>query len=137
MNLEFYDEASWEMYIPGKRRYIGRKRYLEALEYAVSLFGPINTRSLLIAGLESPESTIAGAELLVSLGVMPILSPFRPLNGTELQQRRGFGYQTYWDIYTETQRNAAMHGIPTGPTCIACQNNVLALPVPGGPYRYY
>jgi len=30
MNLEFYSDAAWEEMIPGKNRYIGKKRYLEA-----------------------------------------------------------------------------------------------------------
>jgi len=55
MNIEFYSDAAWEEMIPGKNRYIGKKRYLEALEYAVSLFGPINTRSLIIVGLKTPS----------------------------------------------------------------------------------
>jgi|SRR5579863_2016027 len=137
MNIEFYSDAAWEEFIPGKHRYIGKKRYLEALEYAVSLFGPINTRSLIIVGLEKPEYTIEGAEKLASMGVMPILSPFRPLTGTDLEGRRGFDHRTYWNIYTEIHQRVAKYAIPTGPTCIACQNNILALPLSTGEYRFY
>ncbi len=137
MNIEFYSDAAWEEMIPGKHRYIGKQRYLEALEYAVSVFGPINTRSLIIVGLEDPEHTVEGAEKLASMGVMPILSPFRPLNGTELEDKRGFDHPTYWDLYVEIHQRASEYGIPTGPTCIPCQNNTLALPLPGGMYRFY
>lgn len=137
MNIEFYSDQAWTKYIPGKKEYIGKKRYFEALEYAVSLFGPINTRSLIIAGLESPEYTIAGAEFLASLGVMPILSPFRPLDGTELEDQSGFHYMEYWRIYEEVHRRIVNYKIPTGPTCICCQNNTLSLPLPGGQYHYY
>jgi hypothetical protein len=137
INLEFHSEDAWRMFIPGKDQYIGKKRYLEALEYAVSLFGPINTRSILVVGLEDPEHTIAGAEKLASMGVMPILSPFRPLDGTDLADARGFDHQLYFDIYTEVHTRAMGYGIPTGPTCIPCQNNVLALPLSSDMYRFY
>lgn len=137
MNLEFCSENAWEKYIPGKHEFIGKARYLEALEYAVSLFGPINTRSILIVGLEDPEITITGAEQLASMGVMPILSQFRPLTGTELQVEMGFDYLKNWEIYLEVLGRVAKYDIPVGPTCIHCQNNVLALPIPNGHYRYY
>lgn len=137
MNIEFYSDSAWEAIIPGKHRHIGKMRYLEALEYAASLFGSINTRSLLIVGLEDPIFTVEGAEKLASLGVMPILSPFRPLTGTEIEDRFGFDHLTYWRIYVEVLQRAAKYNIPVGPTCISCQNNVLALPIPNGQYRFY
>ena len=137
MNIEFYSDAAWKEFIPGKNQYIGKKRYLEALEYAVSVFGAVNTRSLIIVGLEDPKYTIEGAEKLASMGVMPILSPFRALTGTPLEERRGFDHLTYWDIYSQVHQNAAKHSIPTGPTCIHCQNNILALPIPQSHYRFY
>lgn len=137
MNLEFFSDNAWRSFISGKDKYIGKARYLDALEYAVKRFGPIKTRSLLVVGLEEPEFTIAGAEKLASMGVMPILSPFRPLNGTELENARGFNYHTYFEIYWEVHKRAMRYGIPTGPTCIPCQNNTLALPLPGNAYHYY
>lgn len=137
MNIEFYSDSAWEQFIPGKAKYIGKKRYFEALEHAVYRFGPVNTRSILVVGLEDPEHTVEGAERLASMGVMPILSPFRPLDGIELENVRGFDYKTYFDIYVEVHARAMRHGIPTGPTCIPCQNNTLALPLLGGTYRFY
>lgn len=137
INLEFYSESAWEQFIPGKNKYIGRKRYFNALEYSVKVFGPINTRSILIVGLEQPENTIEGAVSLAEMGIMPILSPFRPLTGSRLENTRGFSYQMNWDIYQEIHSRISTFGIPTGPTCIPCQNNVLALPVPNEKYKYY
>jgi len=137
MNLEFYSDDAWQRFIPGKAARIGKKRYLQALEHAVKCFGPVNTRSILIAGLESGECTVAGAEMLASMGVMPIISPFRPLDGTELEATAGFDHRAYFDIYIEAHRRAMRYGIPMGPTCIACQNNTLALPLPNGAYRHY
>ena len=137
MNIEFYSDDAWNQYIPGKTKFIGKKRYLEALEYAVSRFGPINVRSILVAGLEAPEHTLKGAEKLASMGVMPILSPFRPLDGTESASVKGFDSRTYFDMYLEAYASSMHYGIPVGPTCIPCQNNTLALPLPGGVYHCY
>ena len=85
LNMELFSDAAWETIIPGKHQHIGKQRYLKALEYAVSIFGPINTRSILIVGLEDARHTIEGAATLASMGVMPILSPFRPLEGSDLE----------------------------------------------------
>jgi hypothetical protein len=137
MNIELFSDEAWQKFIPGKQMYIGKKRYLEALEYAVSLFGPINTRSIILVGLEESRYTMNGAELLASMGTMPILSPFRPLNGTKLESYCGFDYMTYWNLFVEIHERIAKYNIPTGPTCICCQNNVLALPLSNGQYRNY
>lgn len=137
MNLEFFSDNAWARFIPGKHRHIGKGRYLDALTHAVSVFGPINTRSILMVGLEPPESTIDGAELLASMGVMPILSPFRPLTGTELAHWCGFDATMYWEIFQEVRTRTERYGMPIGPTCIACQNNTLALPLPGPHFRCY
>ena len=37
---------------------------------------------------------------------------------------QGFGYQL---LFIKASRAAALHGLPLGPTCGPCQNNVLAL----------
>lgn len=137
MNIEFYSEEAWKKYIPGKNSIIGKKRYLDALEYSVKVFGPINTRSLIIAGLEERKFTLAGSIHLASMGVMPILSPFRALSGTDLENEKGFDHYTYWDLYKEIHFSILKYGIPTGPICKHCQNNTLALPLPGGVYRSY
>lgn len=136
MNIEFWSENALAEYCPGKYQEIGKRRYLEALDYAVEKFGPINTRSILIVGLEEAEHTIEGAIELASRGVMPILSPFRPLNGTLLEHRRGFSAEAYYAIFEEISTSIDKYDIPLGPTCICCQNNTLTLPF-GKHYRFY
>lgn len=136
MNVEIFDEKTAATYIPGKHRQISLKGYLQALEHAVNLFGPINTRSITVVGLDPPEATIQGVELLASLGIMPILSPFRPLVGTEMELHPRMGAEQLWQIAVDASDAAGQHGMPLGPTCIPCQSNTLN--VPGHPsYRYY
>jgi len=136
MNLEFWSDEAWRDFIPGKQSVIGKGRYLQALEYAGRRFGPYRARSIIIAGLEPAEDTVRAVEQLCDIGVMPIISPFRPLVGTALVDRRGFTGAQYWDLYEECQNIAIMAGLVLGPTCIGCQNNVLSLPG-GPPYRRY
>jgi len=136
MNLEFWSEEAWRSFIPGKYMEIGKSRYLKALEHAVRVFGPINTRSIFIAGLEPAEETIAGALHVASMGVMPIISPFRPLANTMLADRSGFTGDQYLEMWDAMDKAVANFGVPLGPTCIACQNNTLALPF-GSLYHHY
>jgi hypothetical protein len=129
MNLEFWSDHSWQKIIPGKNRRIGRQRYLDALTVASGLFGPVRSRSILILGLEPVEATLTAVQELTSRGVMAILSPFRPLDGTQLEAARGFSGEVYQDLYVEASRIADVYSLPIGPTCQPCQNNVLALPI--------
>ena len=103
INIEFWGEEAWASFIPGKLNRIGKSLYLRMLEYAAALFGPERARSIVIAGLEPARETINAVEYLTSIGVMPIISPFRPLNGTLLADRRGFDGSAYWDIYEQAQ----------------------------------
>lgn len=136
INLEFWSDESWKKYIPGKMKRIGKERYLNALECAVNLFGKVNTRSLLVAGLESDRDTLMAVEKLACMGVMPILSPFRPLKGTSLSEAEGFSTEKYIHLYEESMKICQTYNLPLGPTCVCCQNNTLTLPFDYN-YRWY
>lgn len=128
INLEFWSASSWQEYIPGKSRRIGRDRYLEALTYTAHVFGPIRARSILVVGLEPFADTLSAVRELSSRGIMPILSPFRPLNGTMLSHRRGAMGHEYQELFVEAEEITRGAGLPLGPVCYPCMNNVLALP---------
>lgn len=129
MNLEFWSDEAWRRFIPGKNSLIGKTRYLQALEYAQSLFGPTRTRSILVAGVEGAHETLAGVRFLTQIGVLPILSPFRALDGTLMADFSGFSAEQYFDLWAQAERIAAEAGAILGPDCLACQNNTLALPL--------
>ncbi len=84
-NLEIYDKELFEMICPGRARLVGRKRYLEALEYAATVFPKGAVASHLIVGLEPPGSTCQGIEHLCSINVLPILPIYRPRAGRLLR----------------------------------------------------
>jgi hypothetical protein len=78
-NLEIFDPHRLDRHCVGRMRYIGRDRYLEALARAATVFPSGTVWSELVLGLEPLESTMAGIDALVSLGVLPVLSTPRTL----------------------------------------------------------
>jgi hypothetical protein len=88
INLEVFDESEAARHLPAKFQRHPRSHVMRALERAVEIFGPVRTRSILVVGLEPLESTVAGVRALAERGVMPILSPLRPLDGTLLEHRQ-------------------------------------------------
>jgi radical SAM protein (TIGR04043 family) len=83
LNLELWDRDVRARVMPGKSK-ITRERYLEALAYAVKLFGVHQVSSQVLIGLEPVESTLEGMEALADVGVIPLPTVFRPLNNTPL-----------------------------------------------------
>jgi hypothetical protein len=71
-NLEIFDPEALERHCVGRARYVGRERYLEALGYAASIFPSGTVWSDLVLGMESVESTLAGIDALVAMGVVPV-----------------------------------------------------------------
>ena len=136
INIELFDAVAAAHYTPGKWAKYGHGGYLRALEHAVEVFGPVHARSIMVVGLEPPETTLRGVDALASRGVMPILSPFRPMVGTELEHHPRMSADELWELCLAADEIAQSHGVPLGPTCIACQSN--SLTVPGDSrYRYY
>jgi radical SAM protein (TIGR04043 family) len=83
LNLEVWDRGARERLMPGKSK-IPRERYLEALAYAVKLFGVHQVSSQVLIGLEPIESTLEGMAALADVGAIPLPTVFRPLNNTPL-----------------------------------------------------
>lgn len=128
LNIETFSEEAARRHIPAKHAAVPHAAYWRALEHCVARFGPINTRSISVVGLEPPEVTVAGVARLAAIGVLPILSPLRPLEGTELQDHPRLSAQALWELTLEAAEAADRHDMPLGPTCIACQSNTLTLP---------
>jgi hypothetical protein len=93
-NLEVWSEPLFAKICPGKHRYVGYSRWIEALETAVRLFGPGQVYSAMVAGVElEPEHGLSaeeagaialrGAEDLLNRGIIPIYSLHWPSGGRE------------------------------------------------------
>ena len=83
--VEIYDPDILAEICQGRSSIIGRERYYEALEYAARIFPSGTVWSDLIVGLEPADSTRQGIDRLTSMGVLPVLSVFRPLDETSLK----------------------------------------------------
>lgn len=88
-NLEVWDERLWPGIVPGKAALMPRERWLEALEYAVQVFGKGQVASVLVAGLEPKGSFLAGAEWLAQRGIYGVPIPWAPAPASALE-----GHQT-------------------------------------------
>jgi solute carrier family 13 (sodium-dependent dicarboxylate transporter), member 2/3/5 len=88
-NLEIFDEDLFKKVCPGPSRVIGRERFLEALEYATTVFPSGGVTCHLIVGLEPLESTHAGIDALTRMGVLPVLPVFRPFKGRDMRSDLG------------------------------------------------
>ena len=83
-SVEIHDPELLQRHCAGRAAHVGRERYYDALAHAATVFPSGTVWSDLIVGLEPTASTIAGIDALVGLGVLPVLSLFRPLDDTLL-----------------------------------------------------
>jgi hypothetical protein len=129
INLELHSAEHAARHMPLKRRFA--RPHLEAMAgRAVERLGRASgrVRSLLIAGLEPPEQTLAGIEWLAERGVSPVISPFRPARGTHLAEHAPADAAALREILHEARVIVARHGVELGPRCVPCQHNTLTFP---------
>ena len=100
IHIESFHLPTLERVAPAKAR-IGILRYETAWRHAVSLFGPNQVSSFLIAGLgEPPDAVVSGSEVLADLGVYPFVVPLRPIPGSWLQHYRSPDAELMGQIYS-------------------------------------
>ena len=127
-NLELFNRDKAKQYMPGKGR-IRIEQYLAAFDEAVSIWGKNgNVRTLFIAGLETQETLLKGIETVCSRGVMPILSVFRALNNTQMEDIVPPSNEWLHELYNKAEIICSQYNLHLGPRCPACQNNTLSLP---------
>ncbi|MCU0841598.1 MAG: radical SAM protein [Thiobacillaceae bacterium] len=93
-NLEIWSEPLFAKICPGKHRYVGYARWIEALEQAVGLWGRGHVYTAMVAGIElEPEHgmsweqaadlALEGAEALCARGILPVYSLYWPVGGRD------------------------------------------------------
>lgn len=127
-NIEIFNPDLALEIMPGKGA-IPRETYLEILEEAVSVFGRGKVRSMVLLGFDDDSTLYSGVERLCSIGVIPVLSIFRPMPGTPLENRLPPGNQWISDVYRSCESICSRYELFLGPPCDRCQNNVVALPI--------
>ena len=127
-NIELFDQDIALNYMPGKGKIL-RQEYFMALKEAVKYWGNTGkVRSLMIIGLESEDSILQGIRELCKIGVMPILSVFRPIPGTNTENIVPPSNKFLKDIYIKGTMICKEFSLNLGPECPSCQNNTLSLP---------
>ena len=132
-NLEMWSEALFAKVCPGKNRYVGYPRWIEALQTAVRVFGRGRVYSAMVAGIElDPEhglswqeaarTALEGAEDLCRRGVIPIYSLMWPSGGKDRpdyhERIRGY-FETLNLGYQQIRRKHGLH-VSEGFMCHRC-----------------
>lgn len=125
-NMEIFDRLKAEQVMPGKGK-ISAEQYFSAFEEAVKIWGNTgNVRSLLIYGFDSLSTFLQGIETLCEKGVEPIISVFRPLKGTPLENLNPPSTVDLFSLYQVCVDITQKYSLVLGPDCIECQNNTLS-----------
>ncbi len=128
LNIELFGSEAAGLHIRAKHRH-ARPGFDEFASRAVQRLGRGGAvRSLILVGLEPPEDTLAGVEHLASLGVDPVLSPFRPARNTKLSEREPPSATLLLEVLEASRQIVREHGVHLGPRCVPCQHNTLTFP---------
>ena len=124
-NLEIFDRNLAVQFMPGKGA-LPLSVYDDAFRYATKLWGKSgNVRTIFVVGLEPASSLLEGIEHVTQLGVAPILSLFRPMPETPLQEYLAPSDDEIWYIYQEAKKICSRYGLELGPACPYCEDNTL------------
>jgi hypothetical protein len=95
-NYEVWDKRLFELYCPGKERYVGREEWHRRILDAAEVFGPRNVIPNFVAGIEMAapggfatvdqaiESTGEGLQYFMSRGILPRFTTWCPERTTPL-----------------------------------------------------
>lgn len=126
-NLELFDRNLALEYMPGKGK-ISLEEYISKLERATFLISQKgNVRTMLMAGLEKQENTLAAIQLLASKGIQPMLSIFRPTPNCRLSYIVQPSNEEIYNLFSEAEKICNQYNLSLGPTCPSCQNNTLSI----------
>jgi|GEM_PF-1523493 len=118
MNLEVFDDKRFEEVAPGKARDYGRDKLWKALSDAAEILPPKTVHSILVAGLEPVDSTIAGIRALPEIGVSPIVNVLHSDRGTLCERAPRPTYDQLLEIaYALEEVYTAHHLVPYWDGC--------------------
>jgi hypothetical protein len=118
--FEIFDPAIFREVCPGKDAEYGLDFYLEATRYCAGLGkkGPLRepwvTNGEIIAGLEPPESSIRAIDWIASVGAIPTVCVFRPLQGTDLQDSPPPKTEELVPVFRRLYEASMEKGLPIG-----------------------
>lgn len=126
-NLEIFDRDAAKECMPGKGS-LSLDVYDAAFQEAVKLWGNSgNVRTVFIVGLESKSSLLCGLEHVCKLGVYPILSLLKGIEGTPLAHCLPPQDKEILEIYHKARNICQSFHMDLGPTCHYCEDNTLKI----------
>ena len=128
INIEIYDDVTASKLMKGKGK--ARQIYFDFFKKAKFYwenFGDL--RSMIMVGLDKTEDLYILVQKLAHLGVQPVLSIFRPLPKTPMEDYIMPPNKYLENIYYECSNICLNTNFQykLGPKCPACKNNVLAI----------
>ena len=118
--FEIFDRDRFRDVCPGKAAEYGLDHYLEAVRYCAALgrSGPRHepwvTNGEIIAGLESPESSMRAIDWVTSVGAIPTVCVFRPLVGTDLEFEAPPVTSEMVPVFRRLYESCMERGLPIG-----------------------
>lgn len=118
--FEIYDRPLFEEICPGKHTEYGLDHYLAAVRYCATLGSkgpkdePWVVNGEIIAGLEPPESSIAAIDWITSVGAIPTVCVFRPLQGTDLEDHPPPKTEDLVPVFRRLYEACMEEGLPIG-----------------------
>ncbi|MDA3960722.1 MAG: hypothetical protein PF961_08020 [Planctomycetota bacterium] len=111
---EFFSDAAFKRWCPGKERREGRDRFYQAMTVAAGEVGFKTVNGEIIAGLEPIDETIAGVRWMCERGIVPTVCAFRPLRGSLLQDAPAPSPAALLPAFRELYRCCMQAGLPIG-----------------------
>ncbi len=112
--IEVNNPDRFKQICPGKHQYIGQRKYWEAMEYCVKIFGKGKVAGEVIAGLEDPGDTIKAIEGFAKIGAVSTVCIFRPCLGTTLNSLPPPEAEEMAPIFRRLYEVCLEGGIPIG-----------------------
>lgn len=112
--VEVYDPDKFSEICPGKHKYITQKKYMEAVEYCVKIFGRGRVSAEFIAGLEGANNTIKAIEHFAKIGAVSTICIFRPCVGTNLENLSPPQTETMVPVFRRLYEVCIENKIPIG-----------------------
>ena len=125
--LDFYNRDYFHRLAPGKSKAIGQEGFFRALEYSVQNMRKGTVSGELIAGVEPIEDSLRGIDYLAAAGATPLVSIFRPLQQTQMQDFAPPGAADMLRVFRHVYEACRAHNLPIG---LAPNFHLSVLPLP-------
>jgi hypothetical protein len=132
-NLEVWDSTRFKDIAPGKATEYGQAQILRALGRLRDAVGAYRAHSILIAGLEPADSTLAGARWLAAEGISPIINVYHSDRHSSLGLTVRPSYQHLVEVASGTQELHDQY--PIQPYWKGCGRNAIDYEASCGMFR--